>query len=199
MKKILLLISVLFLNACVAVWPREDVNILKRESKIEKYKSFYVLYPENGDEYTYFLQERTKNEKSAKQVVSVFQQKFDKKLGNLYVGKQGLSLEEGFKEASLRGDEYLIALNINVWQDSFYMHCVAGVSNRGIPADVLEKDYDIADVNIRIYDVKTKQLLNNQNVYNAGCPVVLFNVIPLGKNSPKSRLNSALDDWFDNI
>lgn len=196
MKKILLLISVLLLNACASVAPHENVDILKKEHKIEKYKSFYVLYPENGDEYTYIKQEHTKNEQSAEQVVNIFKTKFNGSFGSLYVGKQGLSLEEGFKDAALRGDDYLITLNINIWQDSFYLNCVAPLA-QGSNRDK-GKDYDIADVNIRIYDVKTKQMIDNQNLYNAGCPVVVLN-IPFGKNSPEARFKEVLDNWFRNI
>lgn len=198
MKKTFTLVVglMLVLSGCTYVGTREAVNPLESQH-INTDKAFYLIYPQNGIQKTYFTANLKENEESASQVVNTFQKKFYEKVGSLTISENNLSLDDGFRIAKARGDDYLINMDINSWKDAFYMTCRP--SQQQGATTVLDQALDSADVTISIYDVKTQKLLNRQRVQNSGCPVIFFGVLPLGKMSPSSRFAASLDKWFENL
>lgn len=193
MKKIIIFLSLIVIAGCTWVGTIEKVKTIHTGDSINQNASFYMIFPKNGVEQTYFTQTREENEESSAEAVSVFYNKFHKRFGSLTVTQTNLSLEEGFKQAKLRGDKYLITMEIHEWKDAFYMTC-RGNNNPNLATNTAA--FDSFDISIRIYDVKTKVLLNDQRLQNSGCPIILLGVIPVGKMGPDSRFDDTLDAWY---
>lgn len=193
MKKIFIILSLIVIASCTWVGTVEKVQTVYATDTINPNASFYMIYPQNGTGGEYYTQTREEIEESANEAVSVFYNKFHKNFGSLTVTPTHLSLEEGFKQAKLRGDKYLITMEIHEWKDAFYMTC-RDDTNSNLSANTAA--FDSLDISIRIYDVNTKAILNNQRLQNGGCPVVLLGVIPLGKMGPDSRFDDTLDVWY---
>lgn len=196
MKKIFIFLSLIVIAGCTWVGTVENVKTVHTGGAINLNASFYMIYPQNGAERTFYTQTREENEDSAAEAVSVFYNKFHKNFGSLTVTQTHVSLEEGFKQAKLRGDKYLISMEIHEWKDAFYMTCRT-TANPNLPTNTAA--YDSLDVSIRVYDAKTKVLLNDQRIQNSGCPIVLLGVIPFGKMGPDSRFDDTLDIWFNTL
>lgn len=201
MKKIVILTAaaVIGLTGCTFVGTREKVQPIE-QNVVDTSQSFYMIYPTNGVEQTYFTASITESTTSAKDASDVFYKKFYKKFGGLVISDKNISLTDGFKTANARGDKYLITMDINEWKDAFYMTCRPSTNPNGLtPMTTLDQAMDSADVTINVYDVKNQKLLNKQRIQNSGCPVVFLAVIPVGKNSPDSRFSSSLDKWAENL
>lgn len=196
MKKIFILLSLIVIAGCTWVGTVENVKTVYTGGTINPNAGFYMIYPQNGAERTFYTQTREENEDSAAEAVSVFYNKFHKNFGSLTVTQTYVSLEEGFKQAKLRGDKYLISMEIHEWKDAFYMTCRTN-ANPNLPTNTAA--FDSLDVSIRVYDTKTKALLNDQRLQNSGCPIVLLGVVPLGKMGPDSRFDDTLDIWFNTL
>ncbi|MBM3590547.1 MAG: DUF4823 domain-containing protein [Alphaproteobacteria bacterium] len=191
-----LLIS-LFVTSCTWVGTSKQIRVFNKDNPINTQSSFYLNYPKNGFQKTFLTKNLEENPDSAKEVVATFRNGLSEKLGQLTIGEKNLKLDEVFKEASTRGSQYLIDIEIAQWKDASYFLCASSQSPNGQfnePASI-----DTVDLTISIYDVKTKKLLNKQTIDNRGCPIVIGGMIPVGKNSPSSRLSSMLADWLNNI
>ncbi|MDR0741432.1 MAG: DUF4823 domain-containing protein [Rickettsiales bacterium] len=199
MKKItfMTLAIIMILSGCTWVGTKENVQLLEK-GEIDISQSFYMIYPTNGIEQTYFTASITESETSAKDASDVFYKKFYKKFGSLVISDENVSLEQGFKTAKARGDKYLIAMDINEWKDTFYMTCQPSPQVARVN-DVMYQVMDTADITISVYDVNSQKLLNKQRVQNRGCPMSILVLIPIGKMSPDSRFNSSLDKWLENL
>lgn len=196
MKKIFIFLSLIIIAGCTWVGTVENVKTLHTKGTINPSASYFMIYPKNGTERSFFTQAPEENKDSAAEVSSVFYNKFHKHLGSLTVTENNISLEEGFKQANLRGDNYLISMDIHDWKDAFYMSC-RGTNNQNVETN--SAAFDSLDVSIRIYDVKTKALLNDQRLQNSGCPMVILAFIPIGKMSPSSRFDESLNVWFKSL
>lgn len=184
------------LGGCTFVGTNESINPLESQS-VDTSQSFYMIYPKNGVQQTFFAGDITENEDSAADASAVFYKKFYKQFGGLTLSDENISLSDGFAIAKNRGDKYLITMDINEWKDAFYMTCRP--SQQQGQMTTLNQAMDSADVTISVYDVTSQQLLNRQRIQNSGCPTVFLSLIPVGKMSPDSRLRSSLDEWFENL
>ena len=196
-KLLITLFLSLSLVGCTWVGTNKQIKISSKDNPVNIRGSFYLNYPKNGFQKTFITRELKENPKSAKEVVGTFENSLSKKLGQISIGEKNLNLEEAFKEASLKNSQYLIEIEIYQWKDASYFLCASHQSPGGQfnePASI-----DTVNLAILVYDVKTKKLLNKQTIDNKGCPIVIGGMIPLGKNSPSSRLSSMLGDWLNNI
>jgi hypothetical protein len=193
MKKNLIALGlILVLANCTFVRKRANVNILGKSDSVNMSSSFYLNYPKNGVEETYVLKKFEENKTSAEEVVASFKKFFAGKVGGLTVGSSNLSLDKAFEEAEIKGDNYLVDMEINEWKDASYPLCRG--DNKG-NVQTLDK----ADVTIYIYHVKTKQLINKQRLTSSGCPTVFFAFIPLGINNPAGHFAELLQKWIKTI
>ncbi|MDR1160317.1 MAG: DUF4823 domain-containing protein [Syntrophomonadaceae bacterium] len=189
-KTALILAGSLLLGGCHSVIPSKKIGKFEQDKRIDTGSSFYMIQPKDGHEITFFKGERAENKGSAKEAAGVFFNKFHKKFGSLVRSEQNFPIAQGLEEAKARGDKYLITLDIEEWNDEFYMACTGanGSTKR-----------DSIDISVQIYDVQTGELLNKQRMQNAGCPTILLNIIPIGTMGPKGRFSDSLDTWFKNI
>ena len=187
------------ISSCTWVGTVKNIRTFDERSKISTQDSFYLIYPKNGFEKKMFsfsanLQE---NPSSAKEVVSIFRSSLSENFGELSISDKNIDLEEGFKTAKLKGSKYLIDINIAKWKDAFYAMCAPAQSRHN--PDNTPVTFDELDLTIFVYDVQNKSLINKQRLENKGCPIVLAGLIPIGKNSPSSRLESMIPDWLKNL
>lgn len=196
MKKCYLIICLtLLLNACTFVSTTKNVKVFNKDDSIGFENTFFLNYPKNGFEESYFTKKLKENKNSAKNVVDIFKQKMNDSFGNLYISNKNLSLQDAFEEAKLRGDNYLIDMQIITWKDASYILC-RPTQSQGT-TEVLTKDS--VEIVISIYDVNSKILLNRQKLIENGCPIVFFGFIPVGKNSPHSHFKSLLNEWIKSL
>lgn len=195
MKKIFIFMSLIIIAGCTWVGTVESVKTIHTGGSVNPNAGFYMIYPRNEMEKAYDDQAFEDDKNSATKAVGVFYNKFHKAFGALTVTQTHIPLEEGFKQAKLRGDKYLISMEIHDWIDVFYMTC----RNNNPKQTANAASVDRLDVSIRVYDVKTKALLNDQRLQNSGCPFVLLGIIPVGKMGPDSRFDDALDTWFNTL
>lgn len=198
MRKIYLMLFILMANGCAWVGTTESIRSFNEKEAINTQSSFYLLYPKNGHEKGYFTGNLAENKNSAKEAVDVFYKKYHKTFGTLTIGKEGETLEEAFKIAGMKGDEYVLSIDIFDWKDAFYMTCVGSTNRQGAP-ETNNNAFDSVDVALQVYDVKTKKLLNKQRLSNNGCPVVFLGVIPIGTMGPKGRFSASLAKWENNL
>lgn len=191
-------ISILILLAnCTWVGTNKQIKVFNKDSAIDVQSSFYLNYPKNGFEKTMFTRQLEENPQSAKEVVDVFRSNLSEKFGQLTINDRHLKLDEAFKEAALKGHQYLIDIEIAQWKDASYFLCSSYQSPSGQFNE--PTTLDTVDLTILIYDVKTRNLLNKQTIDNRGCPIVIMGTIPVGKNSPSSRFASMLREWQNNL
>lgn len=183
MKKIFIFMSLIIIAGCTWMGTVESVKIVHIGGIVNPNAGFYMIYPQNTEQG------------DMAEAVSVFYNKFHQSFGTLTVTQTHIPLEEGFKQAKLQGDKYLISMEIHEWKDAFYMTC----SNNNSKQTAKGASVDSLDVSIRVYDVKTKALLNDQRLQNSGCPFVLLGIVPIGKMGPDSRFDDVLDTWFNTL
>jgi len=196
-KTLIAIILISLISSCSWVGTLKNIKTFDQQTKINTQDSFYLIYPKNGFEKTMILKKLQENPDSAREVVNVFRNKLSENFGELSISDKNVNLEEGFKAANLKGSKYLIDITINQWKDAFYMMCRAGQSSSSFSNE--PATLDAVDLTIFVYDVKTKSLINKQKIENSGCPIVLLGYIPIGKNSPSSRLESMIPEWSQNI
>lgn len=196
-KTLIAIILISLISSCSWVGTLKNIKTFDQQTKINTQDSFYLIYPKNGFEKTMILKKLQENPDSAREVVNVFKNKLSENFGELSISDKNVNLEEGFKAANLKGSKYLIDITINQWKDAFYMMCRAGQSSSSFSNE--PATLDAVDLTIFVYDVKTKSLINKQKIENSGCPIVLLGYIPIGKNSPSSRLESMIPEWIQNI
>lgn len=196
-KTLIAIILISLISSCSWVGTLKNIKTFDQQTKINTQDSFYLIYPKNGFEKTMILKKLQENPDSAREVVNVFRNKLSENFGELSISDKNVNLEEGFKAANLKGSKYLIDITINQWKDAFYMMCRAGQSSSSFSNE--PATLDAVDLTIFVYDVKTKSLINKQKIENSGCPIVLLGYIPIGKNSPSSRLESMIPEWIQNI
>ncbi|MBP7710552.1 MAG: DUF4823 domain-containing protein [Rickettsiales bacterium] len=199
MKITTLIISLfaLSLTSCTWVLTSKEIKVFNKDNPVNTQSSFYLNYPKNGFQKTVFTRKLEENPDSAKEVVDTFRSTLSEGLGQLTISEKNLSLEAAFKDASSKGNQYLIEVEIAQWKDASYFLCASSQSPNGQYNE--PTSMDTVDVTIFVYDAKTKKLLNKQTIDNRGCPIVFAGMIPIGKNSPSSRLSSMLGDWLNNI
>ncbi|MDR0952975.1 MAG: hypothetical protein LBM71_02140 [Elusimicrobiota bacterium] len=197
MKKALILAMyfVFLFVGCTWVGTVKNVNKFDQNNIIDTQASFYLLVPKDGHEIAYFTYKRTENKGSGREVVNTFFEKFHKEFGSLVISEENMSVSQGLGEAKARGDKYMIAFDIDEWNDEFYMTCKPYTN--GGQMDVPKTDS--LDVTINVYDVATGELINKQRFQNAGCPTILLGFIPIGATTPSGRFNSSLSDWVKNV
>ncbi|GAB7140859.1 hypothetical protein RsTz2092_08120 [Deferribacterales bacterium RsTz2092] len=194
MRKALILIATVVLSGCSFYsGPERLVAFDTAVGKVDMKKSFFLAYPEDGKQLT-FLSKEEINTASAEEVIDAFSSRFSKTFGTLATGKKGAGLENSFKEAQLRKDDYLVAFDITYWKDSPYLTC--NPQNNKPPVEAL---LDKLDVTITVYNVADETIVNRQRVQSEGCPIVLLGFIPLGANSPTARFQKSLDVWYKNV
>ena len=196
-KTLIAIILISLISSCSWVGTLKNIKTFDQQTKINTQDSFYLIYPKNGFEKTMILKKLQENPDSAREVVNVFKNKLSENFGELSISDKNVNLEEGFKAANLKGSKYLIDITINQWKDAFYMMCRAGQSSSSFSNE--PATLDAVDLTIFVYDVKTKSLINKQKIENSGCPIVLLGYIPIGKNSPSSRVESMIPEWIQNI
>ena len=196
-KTLIAIILISLISSCSWVGTLKNIKTFDQQTKINTQDSFYLIYPKNGFEKTMILKKLQENPDSAREVVNVFKNKLSENFGELSISDKNVNLEEGFKAANLKGSKYLIDITINQWKDAFYMMCRAGQSSSSFSNE--PATLDAVDLTIFVYDVKTKSLINKQKIENSGCPIVLLGYIPIGKNSPSSRLESMIPEWIQKI
>ncbi|MDR0646498.1 MAG: DUF4823 domain-containing protein, partial [Elusimicrobiota bacterium] len=179
---------------CTFVGTRKEHIKFEQDKKIDTSSSFYLILPEDGHEISYFKENRVENKGSGKEAADVFFKKFYKNFGSLVMSKNNITISKGLEEAKIRGDKYMITLDVIEWNDEFYMTCIPAKPNT-----VQAQKTDSVDVSIQVYEVATGELLNKQRLQNAGCPTIFFGVIPIGTMGPKGRFNSSLNNWAKNI
>lgn len=199
MKKICLFICLILISACTYVGKERNVNIVSKKEGVANNKSFYVIYPENGTYQTLFRKKIVENKDSAKEVMKVFEKKLKEKIKNITTSASNLDLKTGFEKAKENNSDYLIQMDINNWKDSTYFMCRPYNDGSGIVKEPRQEEKDSLDIVIYIYDVKTKELINKQELVGNGCPIILLNLIPVGTNSPEGYLKELLDDWSKTI
>lgn len=198
-KTLIAIILISLISSCTWVGTVKNIRTFDERNKINTQDSFYLIYPKNGFEKKFFslsndLQE---NASSAKEVVNVFRNSLSENFGELSISDKNVDLEEGFKAAKLKGSKYLIDINIAKWKDAFYAMCAP--HQTGHNPDSTPVTFDELDLTIFVYDVQNKALINKQRLENKGCPIVLAGIIPIGKNSPSSRLESMIPEWLKNL
>jgi hypothetical protein len=189
------------ISNCSWVGTLKNIKTFDEQTKINAQDNFYLIYPKNGFEKTMITKTLKENPNSAREVVNVFRNTLSSAVGELNIGDKNLDLEEGFKTAKLKGSKYLIDISINEWKDAFYMMCAAA-STTAPRAGYRVSDpvsLDAVDLTIFVYNVQNKSLINKQRIENRGCPIVFLGFIPIGKNSPSSRLESMIPEWLKNI
>jgi len=199
MKKSLfsILLVSLFISSCTWVGTSKQIKVFNKDNPINTQSSFYLNYPKNGFQKTILTQNLEENPDSAKEVVNTFRNALSEKLGQLTIGENNLKLDEAFKDALSKGNQYLIDIEISQWKDASYFLCASSQSKNGQFNE--PTSMDTVDLTIFVYDIKTNKLLNKQTIDNRGCPIVIGGMIPIGKNSPSSRLSPMLIDWLNNI
>jgi hypothetical protein len=178
------------MSACTYVGKYRKVDIVSKKNSINLSEGFYMIYPKDGHKKTYFTSSKVESKNSAKEFMKVFKKEF-KHVGHLAVSPENMDLTAGFKSAKANGSKYLIDTKIIEWKDAFYMACRPSTTG-GAGTQVLTKD--AVDIQISIYDVNTKELLNQQRLVSNGCPIV-FAFFPIGTNSPEGHLKKVLREW----
>ncbi|MFT6332660.1 MAG: hypothetical protein ACJAW3_001004 [Lentimonas sp.] len=191
------LILLFFISSCTWVGTKKNIRIFDERTKVNTQDSFYLIYPKNGFYNAMFTTKLKENHKSSKEVVGIFRAKLFEEVGEISISDKNISLEEGFKAAKLKGSKYLIDININEWKDAFYAMCTPSQTGNNPNTDPVT--LDTVDLTVFVYNVQTKTLINKQKIKNKGCPIVLAGVIPIGKNSPNSRLESMIPAWLNNL
>lgn len=199
MKLLPLTTSLLFLLLANCTWvgTSKQIKVFNKDNPVNTHSSFYLNYPKNGFQKTFLTNKLDENFDSAREVVDTFRSGLSEKMGQLTISGSNLKLDEAFKEASLRGSQYLIDIDIAQWKDASYFLCASSQNRNGQFNE--PTSLDTVDLTIFVYDVKDKKLINKQTIDNRGCPIVIGGMIPIGKNSPSSRLSSMLGDWLNNI
>ncbi|MCE3255180.1 MAG: hypothetical protein K0R25_674 [Rickettsiaceae bacterium] len=199
LKRLLIILSLLLtISNCTWVGTVKNIRTFDENNKVNIKDSFYLIYPKNGFQKTMITKKLEENHDSAKEVVDVFRSKLSEVVNELSIGDKNIDLNQGFKDADLKGSKYLIDITINEWKDAFYMMCAAPHTGQSYGSSE-PVTLDTVDLTIFVYDVKTKSLVNKQRIENRGCPIVFLAFIPVGKNSPSSRLESMIPDWFKNL
>jgi hypothetical protein len=187
----------LFVANCTWVGTSKKIRLFDKEDKINIDSSFYLNYPKDGFQKTYFTKKLETNFDSAKEVVAVLRDKLSETFGQLTINERNLKLEEALAEASMKKNQYLIDIEIAQWKNASYLLCAPSQSKFSQYSE--PETMDTVDLTIYIYDTKSKKLLNKQVIDNRGCPIVLLGIIPIGKNSPSSRFSSMIEEWLKNI
>ncbi|MGV3278634.1 DUF4823 domain-containing protein [Rickettsiales bacterium LUAb2] len=190
-RNIFLLLLFFIVSGCAFTLTKKEINKLEKTQNIDTKASFYLMYPQDGDEYTFFTDQLQKSIDSGTSVEKVFAEKLSPKVGFLRLGSKDETLEDALKKAKLQGDKYLINIDIKEWHNASYLTCNTS-GNR-------ESMRDKLDIIIKVYNTQTGEILNKQELKNSGCNMVLLNYIPISKSSPDSRLNSMLEAWFNNL
>lgn len=196
-KTLTAIILILLLSNCTWVGTRKNIRTFDERGKISTQDSFYLIYPKNGFEKKMFSQNLQENPDSAKEVIDVLRSGLPINLGELSISDKNIDLEEGFRVAKLKGSKYLIDITINEWKDAFYAMCAP--YKTGHNPSLEPSTLDTVDLTIFVYNVQNKSLTNKQKIENRGCPIVISGIIPLGKNTPSSRLESMIPDWLENL
>lgn len=192
-RVLLLIVVALMMNGCSMVGKERKVDILNKTGQAVIGNSYLLIYPKNGVEEDFITKKSVVNENSAEEVVKLFKDKFIKTFGSLTVSEENMNLEKGFKEAKLRGSNYLIDIEINEWKDASNLFCKYDDKSK----KVMTKDS--ADVTISVYDVASKAIINKQRLVGNGCPTLLLNIIPVGASEPESYFSDLLDEWIKTL
>lgn len=188
MKKFVCL-ATLLLSACgtsnINVKPISNVS-----TRPEADKSFYMALPQNGKEWPVFGFDMVEAEDSGKDVA---EQMFSFMKQRGYVVTLGTVTEtekEALKSAAANHTDYMLYPKVNIWNDPMPETC-RYYDNK--------QDVDEADIDVIIYDMKTKKVLNSYNISAHGCPYVFkLNglLIPFGTMSPEGQFDKGLQEWI---
>ncbi len=201
LKLVALFVFATIIQSCSFMIDDHHRSIIKNDKPVEKKDSFYLIYPKNGYEYNFPYIKLEENKQSAAEFVDTFNMSMAQKLGTLEISNKNISLEEGLKNAKLAGIKYLVDANISYWKDASYITCATNSnvyyldSSSKQNKEIQQKTYDKLDVVLKVYDVETSALINEQRLFSAGCPTVVA-YIPIGKSSPSDRLKESLYVWL---
>jgi len=190
MKNFSFLFLLMLLSSCVYRTGVKEISVLTANNYIKSDSSFYIAIGSDGKSIPFWA---TSNPDvaigSGKEISDETYKVFLTKEKKTIQANQFESEAEALKSAKLKGVDYLVYPQGEIWDDSnYYMNCT-NVNSLG-------KFAHTATINLAVYDVKTEQIVNYKRLSIKGCPAVITPGIPIGTMSVHARYRDLLKTWM---
>lgn len=188
MKRLLILMMVSFISGCASHYVNVK-PIAEEPGKPDVQKSFYLAWPNDGREKGFFTLNWQANEGSGREVVEIMQDYLKNKGWTVVVGNVPETQKQALESAEKNRTAFMIYPELNIWNDPSSGACYAYEERE-------RRNADEADVNIFVYDMRSKKVLNSYEVNIYGCPHIV-NGFPIGTYTPEGQFRHALEKWYE--
>ena len=198
MTKLWFLLMPIMLSACVASHTKVG-KLLENNKSIDKDAGYYLAISKDEEADDKKAQNTEENNRAVSTTIFEY---MTKKGFNISMADGVETEKEALLSAKQLGFSNMIYPKVNDWRDVSYIGCGGrqGQLNIGLmlklddEIDKTDKSRDEADIDLFIYDVNSRDVVNSYNLYSMGCTIVI-GFIPIGTMSPEGHLEKALDRW----
>ncbi len=196
MKYILVLITALFLNGCASHYVNVK-PIAEQPIKPDIEKSFYLAWPNDGREKSFFTLDWQTNEGSGREVAEIIYNYLRDKGWTVIIGNMPETQKQALESAEKHKTAYMLYPQLNIWNDPSPGSCRYTTVYDYRETEVQDRrNADEADITIFVYNMKDKKILNSYLINAYGCPHVVNNFLPIGTYTPEGQFKRALEEWY---